>query len=137
MRSFLVALFLYPLIAFGQFQDSSETEQETFEFISIEEKAMYKGDYTDSLFYQYMQDSLRYPDIALEMNVEGRVYVEFRVNGDSTVTDIRVISPTIGYGLEEEAIRLIQATSGDWHPAMVGRKTVSMKFRVPVSFILD
>ncbi len=65
----------------------------------------------------FIGNNIRYPQLAVENEVEGRVTEKFVVEKDGSVTDVTTTSQ-LGYGLEEEAIRMIKKTSGLWKPAM-------------------
>ena len=55
---------------------------------------------------KFIGSNLRYPDEALEKQIEGTVYLSYTVNNDAEIEDIKVIKG-IGFGCDEEAIRLI------------------------------
>lgn len=86
-------------------------------------------------FKQYLEKSLRYPEQALENNVEGKVTVQFTVDPTGRLTDFRVIKG-IGFGCDEEVIRLIKngpkwaPTKRDAEPAK-DRVKVRMRFKLP------
>ena len=55
---------------------------------------------------KFIGSNLRYPDEALERQIEGTVYLSYTVNNDAEIEDIKVIKG-IGFGCDEEAIRVI------------------------------
>ena len=55
---------------------------------------------------KFIGSNLKYPDEALEKQIEGIVYLSFTVNNDAVIEDIKVIKG-IGFGCDEEAIRVI------------------------------
>jgi TonB family protein len=59
-------------------------------------------------FREYIQKNLRYPKEALEKGIEGAVYVKYRVDGLGNVVHAEVTHP-LGYGCDEEALRLIRS----------------------------
>ena len=62
-----------------------------------------------SAFYKYVATSLRYPAQARRMGIEGKVFVQFVVGKDGTLTDVQAIKG-IGAGCDEEAVRVISKT---------------------------
>jgi TonB family protein len=85
-------------------------------------------------FKQYLQQSLRYPEQAQGNKVEGRVTVEFTVEPNGNLTDFKVIRG-IGYGCEEELIRLIKE-GVRWLPTTIEGTAVQDKARVRLKFEL-
>ncbi|WP_109832541.1 TonB family protein [Reichenbachiella versicolor] len=67
-----------------------------------------------SSFYNHISKKLRYPRLAKRMGVEGRVFVQFVVDRDGSLTDIEIIKG-IGGGCDEEAVRVVR-NSPDWNP---------------------
>jgi periplasmic protein TonB len=67
-------------------------------------------------FYDYIGNSLRYPPMAAENNITGKVFVSFTIEKDGSITDVKV-ERKLGYGTDEEAMRVIKA-SKRWNPGM-------------------
>lgn len=86
-------------------------------------------------FKKYLEDNMRYPEQALENNVEGKVTIQFTVSTGGQLSDFRVIRG-IGYGCDEEVIRLIKS-GPKWSPtkrndeALKDRVRVRMRFALP------
>jgi protein TonB len=85
-------------------------------------------------FYTYIADNLFYPAQARRMGVEGKVFVEFVVNKDGSLTDIVVVRG-IGAGCDEEAIRIIKNCPA-WNAARQRGKPVRQRMVLPISFKL-
>jgi len=83
-------------------------------------------------FYKHVRDNLKYPEEARKTNTQGRVFVQFVVQADGSVTDIKIIRG-IGAGCDEEAIRLVQ-TSPAWQPARYQGKSVATEMSLPIRF---
>ena len=77
---------------------------------------------------------LKYPDIPLSQGVSGTVTVEFIVEKDGSVTNVRAVRGNDQY-LEDEAVRVISA-SPKWKPGVLGGEKVRVKYSVPVEFRL-
>lgn len=86
-------------------------------------------------FKKYLEDNMRYPELALENKVEGKVTIQFTVGTGGQLSEFRVIRG-IGYGCDEEVIRLIKA-GPKWSPtkrndeALKDRVRVRMRFALP------
>ena len=85
-------------------------------------------------FRQWVQKQLRYPQIALENNITGRVTLQFVIEKDGRLTGIKVLaSPDAS--LSEEAIRVVQS-SPKWTPGKQCNQPVRVSFTLPVMFQL-
>ncbi len=82
---------------------------------------------------QYLGKNIKYPYEALINNIQGKVVVGFVVGRDGKVKDIEVTSPRLGYGLEEEAIRVIAAMPS-WRPAIQAGQIIPVRYSIPVNF---
>lgn len=82
---------------------------------------------------QIIRTNIRYPEAALKNRIRGRVIVTFVVERDGRITNIRIDSPPLGYGLEEEAIRVIKLLP-KFKPAMKDGEFVRSYFKFPINF---
>lgn len=101
-------------------------------FSVVEETAEPKGGMP--AFYKYVGEKIKYPAQARRMGVEGRVFVEFVVNRDGTIVDVRSIKG-IGAGCDEEAVRIVQSAPA-WKPGKQRGKPVRQKMVIPIIFKL-
>lgn len=101
-------------------------------FTIVEEAAEPKGGIPE--LYQVIAKNMQYPEQARKMGVEGRVFVEFVVNEDGTLSDM-VVLKGIGAGCDKEAMRVV-AMSPAWTPAKQKGKIVKQRFVLPVVFKL-
>ncbi len=85
-------------------------------------------------FYDYVGANLKYPPRASRMGIEGRVFVEFVVERDGSLTDIRV-AKGIGGGCDEEAIRVI-SEAPNWNPGKQRGRNVRVRMIMPIVFKL-
>ncbi|RZK50803.1 MAG: energy transducer TonB [Pedobacter sp.] len=86
-------------------------------------------------FYQWLGTAIKYPPMASENNVAGQVFVAFTVEKDGSITDVRAEGRKLGFGLEEEAVRVLKS-SKRWNPGMQNGKPVRVKYNIPVRFTL-
>lgn len=101
-------------------------------FLVVEESATPKGGM--SAFYKYVGDKMKYPAQARRMGIEGRVFVEFVINRDGSITDVRAIKG-IGAGCDEEAVRVVESAPA-WNPGKQRGKPVRQRYVVPIIFKL-
>jgi len=102
-------------------------------FLVVEETAAPPGGM--QAFYEYVSKKIKYPAQARRMNIEGRVFVEFVVNKDGSLVDVRAIKG-IGAGCDEEAVRIVQSAPS-WKPAKQRGKPVRQKMVIPIIFKLN
>jgi protein TonB len=85
-------------------------------------------------FFAWVAANQKYPDLARKRKIQGKVLVEFIVQPDGSLTDVRVPKKH-GSGLDEEAIRLIK-TAPKWEPALYQGKPIKQKMVLPILFQL-
>ena len=84
---------------------------------------------------QFIRENLKYPEEALQNKIEGSVYCRYDLNYKGKVTSVKVLT-SLGYGCDEEAIRLIKALkftpSKSPRKLRVGfQKTLRIHFKLP------
>jgi protein TonB len=84
---------------------------------------------------EYLIKNLRYPENAMRMGVEGRVILSFVVGNDGDVTDIK-IERTLGFGCDDEAIRVVSAMP-KWSAGIEKGKKLPVKMILPIQFRLQ
>jgi protein TonB len=85
-------------------------------------------------FYEYVGKNLKYPPRAARMGIEGRVFVEFVVEKDGSLSDIKV-ARGIGGGCDEEAVRVI-SEAPKWQPGKQRGNAVRVRMIMPIVFKL-
>ena len=88
-------------------------------------------------FYQVVGETIRYPAEARRKGIQGRVYVEFIINRDGSLSDFKIIKG-IGGGCDEEAIRVIWMAQEKvkWSPGTQAGKPVPQRYTLPIIFKL-
>lgn len=86
-------------------------------------------------FYKYIGKKIKYPKQARRMGVEGRVFVQFVVDKDGTLTDIKVLKG-IGAGCDEEALRVLKEAP-KWQPGKQRGRPVKVRMSIPIFFKLN
>ena len=109
-----------------------EPEKEDTEqiFTIVEETASPKGGMLS--FYTFVKENIRYPAAARRLGIQGRVFVEFVIAKDGSLTDVHVVKG-IGAGCDEEAVRIVQAAP-PWNPARQRGKPVRQRYTLPIIF---
>jgi TonB family protein len=87
-------------------------------------------------FGRFLQKTLKYPAAAQRSNVSGKVYVQFNVCTDGTVCDLKVVR-SVGFGCDDETLRVILLSSGKWKPATVRGKAIKSKHTIPINYQLS
>lgn len=89
-------------------------------------------------FYKAVGTHVVYPPEAKKVGIEGRVFVEFVINKNGSLSDFKIIKG-LGKGCDEEAIRAIKASQATvkWKPAIQLRKLVRQKYTLPIPFKLS
>ncbi|MCY4418307.1 MAG: TonB family protein [Cytophagales bacterium] len=114
--------------------DEYGDEESTSEiFLIVEEQPTPIGGM--KAFYEFIQKNLRYPPQASRMGVEGRVYIDFVVEKDGSLSQIGVLKG-IGAGCDKEALRVMRLCPIKWRPGKQRGKPVRVRFRLPLTFRL-
>ena len=118
----------------GYEDDEPEDGNEVYEIFDVSQVAKFPGG-EDSL-KSFIAKNLVYPTMAKENAIQGSVNLMFVVNEKGGIEDVVLLGGKKGFGLDEEAIRLVKLTSGQWQPAKQRDKPVKMRFRIPINFEL-
>jgi len=86
-------------------------------------------------FMRFLSTTLRYPSVAQQQRVQGRVMVTFNVDKDGTVSDIKTIGKVPSTELGDEAVRVI-GNSPKWIPGRQYGRIVKVAYTVPIVFTL-
>jgi protein TonB len=88
-----------------------------------------------SALMKYLSENIRYPVIAQENGIEGRVICSFVVERDGSITDVQVVRG-VDPSLDREAVRVIQSMP-KWKPGKQRGKPVRVRFTLPIVFRLQ
>lgn len=102
-------------------------------FIAVEKMPMFPGG--DPGLLQFVNKSIKYPVIAQENGIQGRVVCSFVVNRDGSVVDAEVIKG-IDPALDKEALRVINSMP-KWEPGRQSGKPVRVRYTIPIIFRLQ
>lgn len=101
-------------------------------FTFVEEQAEFPGG--EEARITFLQKNIKYPALARENGIEGRVYVTFVVGPDGSIRDVKVLRG-IGGGCDEEAMRVVKMMP-PFKPAKQNGRPVNVQFNMPIVFSL-
>ena len=110
-----------------------EDIQEEEVFLSVEENPEFPGGPAKLL--EYVQKNLKYPMMARESDIQGRVFVGFVVEKDGSITNVKVMRG-IGGGCDEEAVRVVQSLP-KFKPGKQRGNPVRVAYTLPIVFKLQ
>ena len=130
--------------------EAVEQEEIPFEATKVDESAPLAAN-TDEVFkvvevdpefpggeealYKYLAENIKYPVMAKNNKVEGRVYITFVIEKDGTVSDAKVLR-SVNEELDAEALRVINAMP-KWKPGMQQGVPVRVQYNIPITFKLQ
>ena len=109
------------------------SRQKIYQNVEVDEEPQFPGGERGLL--DYIAENVVYPQTAIEEAVQGRVFVNFIVEPDGSVSNAKVLRG-IGYGCDEEAVRVIESLL-TWEPGRRRDKEVRVAMTVPVNFKLQ
>lgn len=114
-----------------EIEEEEVVEQEIFQI--VEEMPAYPGG--EQKMMEYIAKNIKYPQIARESGIQGRVFVGFVVEPDGSVSNVKIMRG-IGGGCDEEAMRVVKAMP-KWKPGKQRGKAVRVSYTLPVMFKLQ
>ena len=114
-------------------QAAVEEEDTEVVFMVVESMPRFPGG--DAALFKYLSENIKYPVIAQESGIQGRVICQFVVNRDGSIVDIEVVRG-VDRSLDQEAKRVI-ASMPKWSPGKQRGKAVRVKYTLPVNFRLQ
>lgn len=109
-------------------------EVEDVVFVVVETMPEFPGG--QQALFKYLSENVKYPVIAQENGIQGRVICQFVVNKDGAIVDVEVVRSGGDPSLDKEAIRVIKSMP-KWKPGKQRGKAVRVKYTVPVNFRLQ
>ncbi|MBO9727585.1 MAG: TonB family protein [Chitinophaga sp.] len=103
-------------------------------FTFVEQPPVFKGG-EDSLA-AYLARNIRYPKTAQVKNTAGTIFVQFVVDKDGTIKQVKTVGKKHGDGLEEEAVRVVKSMP-KWKPGRQNGRNVAVQFNLPIRFMLE
>jgi protein TonB len=110
-----------------------EEEGDSQVFFIVEDMPEFPGG--ELALRKYIANSIKYPVIAQENGIQGKVYVTFVVDKDGSVSDAR-IARGVDPSIDKEALRVVNSLP-KWKPGKQLGKTVRVSYTVPINFVLQ
>lgn len=116
----------------------AEVAEETIEeapipYTLVEEKPSFMGGDANE-FSKWVYSKIVYPEVALENGISGRVTLQFTIESDGSLTNIKVLRG-IDQSLDQEAVRVV-SMSPKWTPGKQRDKAVRVTYTFPIMFQL-
>jgi TonB family protein len=111
---------------------SNDTTNNSEIFTNVEVLPSFPGGI--QAFGKFLAQNLRYPKVAHDAGIQGRVFCQFVVEKDGSLSNIKVVRG-IGGGCDEEAVRVL-AISPKWKPGLQNGKIVRVSYTIPIFFQL-
>lgn len=113
--------------------DKDEDPDEQTIFTEVDRLPEFPGG--QAALIKYLNTNIKYPTIAAESGVQGRVIVQFVVNKDGSIVDA-VVSRGVDPYLDKEALRVVNSMP-KWKPGTLKSKPVRCRYTLPVMFRLQ
>jgi protein TonB len=84
--------------------------------------------------FKYLSETMEYPDMAKDAQIQGKVYITFVVDKKGGIAGVKVLRG-IGGGCDEEAVRVVE-NMPKWNPGKQRGKPVKVQYNLPINFIL-
>jgi protein TonB len=130
LKPFLMALMMIT-ITLSSAQDTAKTEEEIF--IYVEQLPQFPGG--ESALMKFLGEQIQYPATAIDDGIHGKVIVQFVVDTAGEIEQVEILKG-VRDDLNKEAIRVIKLMP-KWIPGRQRNKPVSVRYRLPVSFVLE
>ena len=114
-------------------QEEEEEEAEGQVFFIVEDMPEFPGG--ELALRKFIANAVKYPVIAQENGIQGKVYINFVVDKDGSVTNARV-ARGVDSSLDKEAIRVVNSLP-KWKPGKQRGKAVRVSYTVPINFVLQ
>ena len=111
-----------------------EEEEEEVVFVVVEKMPEFPGG--QQALFKFLSENVKYPVIAQENGIQGKVICQFTVNKDGSIVDVQVVRSGGDPSLDKEAVRVIKSMP-KWKPGQQRGKPVRVKYTVPVNFKLQ
>jgi periplasmic protein TonB len=125
----LIMVFAFSLNVNAQEKKSDNSD---VVFTVVENEAEFPGGV--EAMNRFMAENIKYPTLAKQKNIEGKVIISFIVEKNGTLSDIRTIKD-IGEGCGDEGVRIVKLMP-KWKPAKQKGQPVRQQFLLPISFVL-
>jgi protein TonB len=128
MKKLFLIVFFMAFVSVNAYSQSKEQDDAVYSMVS--EQPSFPGGMQKMM--KFISENRKYPAEAKAKDIHGKVIVAFVVERDGSLSDVK-IRRGIGYGCDEEAIRVIKSMP-KWTPGKQNGKAVRVSMMLPVSF---
>jgi len=132
MNKVYIILFLLAFVKLSSAQAQTNNNELTDTVFVADVMPEYPGGNEEMA--RFIMKNIRYPEIAKDNGIKGKVIIEFVVDKDGYVADV-TIKKGIGGGCDEEAMRIVKKMP-QWKPATHNGKPINVKMVLPINFSL-
>lgn len=132
MRYILYICYLLYIIILETGCTPSQSDNNSFFSVDVEPE--FPGGMT--AFNNYLANNINYPEIAIEMGIEGKCFIGFTVNEKGKITNTQILRKVPGCPeCDKEALRVVKSMPR-WKPGKLFGKNVKSRYQVPINFKL-
>jgi protein TonB len=113
--------------------DAPPNPPKVYDMLSIAQYPEFPGG--EEALMRFLQNNIKYPDMARKQDVQGRVVIRFIVDSEGHINEVKLFRG-IGFGCDEEAVRVVKMMPA-WKPGRNDGKPVSVYFDLPIHFSLE
>lgn len=117
-----------PIVPANQFLSDGEV----YDLNAVQEQPMFPGGM--ERMYEYMGRMQKYPDAEYEAGIQGKVTVQFTVDKDGSIREVKLLRG-VSEGLDQEALRIVRSMP-KWIPGKLDGRPVKCRFNLPIMFRL-
>ncbi len=128
MKTFLFVVTGWLLLCAGPVL-AQRTNLDLYE--QLEKKPEYKGGI--KALDKFIRKNFHPSPEAMRAKITGTVHIEFLLNEDGSISEPLSLVP-VGYGIDEEAIRVVERMGGQWLPAIEDGKPIAVHWVVPIRY---
>ncbi len=129
----LIVLLAFSIACVDGWAQLNDTVKNTKQPNAAEEFPVYEKEVFHGDLKKFLSDNIQIPLLAQKKGIQGRVIVEFIIEKDGSITNIKTVKG-IGRGCDEEAERVMRLTNGMWTPGKNNGKPVRLKMLQPILF---
>lgn len=130
--STLSMILMFIMCSYAQIDSTKNVKSEVI-FDVVEQQPIFPGG-TDEL-YKFISKNFKYPKKCLRKNHQGKIYIQFVVNKDGSIGDVKILRG-IDKDLDREAIRVVKSMP-KWTPGMQKGKLVRVRYNLPINCNLN
>jgi protein TonB len=112
---------------------STSTSNNPVDLFSVDENPEFEGGYPALM--AFIRKHLKYPNTAVEQSKQGTLYVKFVVDENGKISNV-LLQNNLGYGLDDEAVRVVSMIPNFKSPGKVKGKAVKTYYQLPIKFKL-